>query len=65
MCVDAVTGSLSGVGCVCLYLSPIRASAGRERVLSVCLAVIISLGVCSALPPNARSGTITQRLFSL
>ncbi len=55
---DAVTGSCSGVE-VCLYQCHIRASAGRDRVLSVCLDVMISPGVCSALPPDTHSDTIT------
>ncbi len=41
---DAVTGRSSGVD-VCLYHCHIRASAGREVVMSVCLDVIISPGV--------------------
>ncbi len=42
---DAVTGRLSGVEMVCLYQCHIRASGGRERVMSVCLDLMISPGV--------------------
>ncbi len=63
--VDAVTGSWSGVEMVCIYQCHIRASAGRDRVMSVCLDIMISPGVWSALPPDAHSDTITYRLFSL
>ncbi len=55
---DAVTGSWSGVDIMCLYQCHIRASGGRE-VLSVCLDIMISPGVCSALPPDTHSNTIT------
>ncbi len=61
---DAVTGSWSGVD-VCLYQCHIRASAGRDGVMSVCLDIMISPGVCSALPPDTHSYTITYRLISL
>ncbi len=61
---DAVTGSWSGVE-VCLYQCHIRASAGRDRVMSVCLDLMISPGVCSALAPVTHSDTITKRLISL
>ncbi len=54
---DAVTGSWSGVD-VCSYQCHIRASAGRE-VMSVCLDIMISPGVCSAVPPDTYSDTIT------
>ncbi len=54
---DAVTGSWSGAD-MCLYQCHIRASAGRE-VMSVCLDIMISPGVCSALPPVTHSDTIT------
>ncbi len=57
---DAVTGKLSGVEImVCLYQCHIRASAGRETVVSVGLDVMISPGVYSALPPDTHSHTIT------
>ncbi len=57
---DAVTGSWSGVEIeVCLYQCHIRASAGREWVMSVCLDLMISPGVCTALPPVTHSDTIT------
>ncbi len=57
---DAVTGSCSGVEIkVCVYQCHIRASAGRERVMSVCSDVMISPGVCTALPPDTHSDTIT------
>ncbi len=59
VCVDAVTGSCSGAGLVCVYQCHIRASAGRDRVKSVCLEVMISPGVWTALPPVTHSGTIT------
>ncbi len=58
---DAVTGSWSGVlvyMVLCVYQCHIRASAGRE-VMSVCLDLMISPGVCSALPPVTHSITIT------
>ncbi len=42
---DAVTGSCSGVEVMCVYQCHIRASAGREEVLSVCLDIMISPGV--------------------
>ncbi len=45
VCVDAVTGSWSGVDIMCLYQCHIRASGGRETVLSVCLDLMISPGV--------------------
>ncbi len=62
---DAVTGSWSGVGLMSSYQCHIRASAGKDRVKSVCLDIMISPGVCSALPPVTHSYTITYRLFSL
>ncbi len=66
VCVDAVTGSWSGVEImVCVYQCHIRASAGRDRVMSVGLEIMISPGVCPALPPHTHSDTITYRLFSL
>ncbi len=55
---DAVTGSWSGVD-VCVYQCHIRASGGRDEVLSVCLDLMISPGVCSALAPVTHSDTIT------
>ncbi|XDV25584.1 hypothetical protein PO909_029481 [Leuciscus waleckii] len=58
VCVDAVTGRLSGV-VMWIYQCHIRASGGRDRVLSVCLDIMISPGVCSALPPVTHSITIT------
>ncbi len=61
---DAVTGSWSGVD-VFLYQCHIRASAGREWVMSVCLDIMISPGVCFALPPVTHSYTIIERLISL
>ncbi len=54
---DAVTGSWSGV-VLCVYQCHIRASAGRE-VKSVCLDLMISPGVCGAVPPDTHSHTIT------
>ncbi len=62
---DAVTGRLSGVEIMCLYQCHIRASAGRETVMSVGLDIMISHGVYTAVPPVTHSGTITQRLISL
>ncbi len=44
VCVDAVTGSWSTLD-VCLYQCHIRASAGRDRVMSVGLDLMISPGV--------------------
>ncbi len=64
VCVDAVTGRSSGV-VMYLYQCHIRASAGRETVMSVCLEVMISPGVCSALPPVTHSYTITNGLIYL
>ncbi|XP_050960528.1 uncharacterized protein LOC127161824 [Labeo rohita] len=58
VCVDAVTGRLSGVG-MCIYQCHIRASAGRDKELSVSLDVMISPGVCSALATVTHSDTIT------
>ncbi len=62
---DAVTGRLSGVEIMCLYQCHIRASGGKEEVLSVCLDIMISPGVCTALPPVTHSDTITYGLISL
>ncbi len=62
---DAVTGSWSGVEKKCLYQCHIRASAGRDGVISVNLDLMISPGVCSALPPDTRSGTKTKGLLSV
>ncbi len=62
---DAVTGSWSGLGMVCLYQCHIRASAGRDGVKSVGLDLMISPGVCSALLPDTHSGTITNGLLSV
>ncbi len=42
---DAVTGSWSGVE-MWIYQCHIRASGGRETVMSVCLDLMISPGVC-------------------
>ncbi len=61
---DAVTGRPSGV-VLCVYQCHIRASAGRERVMIVCLDLMISPGVCSALRTVTHSDTITYRLISL
>ncbi len=44
---DAVTGSLSGVGVMCVYQCHIRASAGRDLCMSVCLDVMLSPGACT------------------
>ncbi len=65
VCVDAVTGSWSGVGLVSLYQCHMKASAGRDGVKSVCLDIMISPGVCSALPPDTHSDTITKSIVSL
>ncbi len=63
---DAVTGSWSGVEIMgFVYQCHIRASVGRDRVMSVCLDIMISPGVCSALPIDAHSYTITYGLLSL
>ncbi len=59
---DAVTGRLSGVLVnmeVCIYQCHIRASAGRDGVMSVGLDLMISPGVCTAVPPVTHSDTIT------
>ncbi len=57
---DAVTGRMSGVEImVCVYQCHIRASAGREWVKSVCLDIMISPGVCFALPTFTHSDTMT------
>ncbi len=64
--VDAVTGSWSGVEImVCVYQCHIRASAGRDGVMSVCLDIMISPGICPALPPVTHSYTIRYGLISL
>ncbi len=44
---------------LCVYQCHIRASAERERVMSVYLDVMISPGVCTAVPPDTHSNTIT------
>ncbi len=62
---DAVTGSCSGVGMVCLYQCHIRASVGRDGVKSVGLDLMISPGVCSALPPDTHLDSIRHGLISL
>ncbi len=62
---DAVTGSCSGVEMVCLFQCHLRASAGRDGVMSVGLDIIINHWVCSALPPDTHSGTIPYGLISL
>ncbi len=62
---DAVTGSCSGVGMVCLYQCHIRASAGRDGVKSVGLDLMISPGVFSALPPDTHLDSIRYGLISL
>ncbi len=63
---DAVTGSWSGVEIMgCVYQCHIRASVGRDGVKSVGLDIMISPGVCPALPIDSHSGTITYRLLSL
>ncbi len=62
---DAVTGRLSGVEMVCMYQCHIRASAGRERVMSVRSDKMINPGVCTALPPVTQSYTMTKKLISL
>ncbi len=63
---DAVTGSCSGVEImVWVYQCHIRASAGRDWVLSVCLDIMISPGVCPALPPVTHSDTMAYGLISL
>ncbi len=58
---DAVTGRLSGVEMIMvwIYQCHIRASSEREKVMSVCLDIMISPGVCSVLAPDTHSGTIT------
>ncbi len=56
---DAVTGKLSGVEMmVWRYQCHIRASGGRDRFMSVGLDLMISPGVCSALPQDTHSDTI-------
>ncbi len=63
---DAVTGSWSGVEMeVCVYQCHIRASAGKDRVMSVGLDIMISPGVWTALRPVTHSDTIRYGLFSL
>ncbi len=57
---DAVTGSWSGVEIkVCIYQCHIRPSEGRDGVESVGLDLMISPGVCAALPLVTHSRTIT------
>ncbi len=60
---DAVTGSRSGVD-VCLYQCHIRASGGRDEVLSVCLDLMISPGVwfCSRSSYSFRHNNIETDL---
>ncbi len=67
VCVDAVTGRLSGVDMimVCIYQCHIRASTRREKVMSVGLDVMIIPGVWSAILTDTHSNTITLRLVSL
>ncbi len=58
---DAVTGSWSGVLVnlvMCIYQCHIRASAGRDQVLSAGLDIMISPGVCAAFLPDTHSYTI-------
>ncbi len=63
---EAVTGSWSGVEImVCVYQCHIRASAGRDGVMSVGLDIMISPGVWTAFPPDAHSDTIRYGLHSL
>ncbi len=65
---DAVTGSWSGVDVnivVCLYQCHIRAPGGRDGFLNVCSDIMISPGVCTAIPPNTHSDTMIYRLISL
>ncbi len=63
---DAVTGSCSGVEIeVCSYQCHIRASTGRDGMMSVCLDIMISPGVCSALPPVSHLDVKTYGLISL
>ncbi len=50
---------------MCVYQCHIKASAGRDGVMSVCLELMISPGVCSAHPPDAHSYRIRYRLISL
>ncbi len=54
---DAVTGSWRGVE-MSIYQCHIRASAG-VGVMRVGLDLMISPGVCAALPPVTYSDTIT------
>ncbi len=44
---------------VCVYQCHIRASAGRDGVMSVGLDIMINPGDCSVLAPVAHSDTIT------
>ncbi len=63
---DAVTGSKCGVEIeVCSYQCHIRASTGRDGMMSVCLDIMISPGVCSALPPDTHLDSIKHGLISL
>ncbi len=67
---DAVTGSWSGVevmfGLVLsVYQCHIRASAGRDGMVSVGLDAMISPGVCAALPPDTHLDTMAYGLVSL
>ena len=58
VCLDAATGRLSGVGCGFIYQSHIKAPAGEEWVMSVCLDVMISPGVWASPAWAPLSGTI-------
>ena len=64
VCLDAATGRLSGVGRF-IYQSHIKASAGEEGVMSVCLDVMISPGVWTSTAAAPLSGTIINTLNSL
>ncbi|XP_050958052.1 NACHT, LRR and PYD domains-containing protein 12 [Labeo rohita] len=63
LCRESVCGrcywEIEWSGDVCVYQCHIRASAGRDGVMSVCLDIMISPGVCSALLTDTHSDTIT------
>ena len=64
VCLDAATGRLRGVGGF-IYQSHIKASAGEEGLMSVCLDGMISPGVCSSAAAAPLSYTILKTLNSL
>lgn len=64
VCLDAVTGRLSGVAEECVYPCHTKPLAEKDGEMNVFLDVMISLGVCTVLTPDVYSGTITRGLNS-